>query len=151
MGERSGEQDGERFGVHDFLDAYRAAFGAFDVPSIANLFSYPSQVTSDARQMVVTPVLTREAWVPQIERLVEAYRRIGVRSAEVLELTSIELTPRLVQAAVRWRLIDADGGRLYDFDAAYTLADLGEGMRITAIAHNETPRLRALIERQQRQ
>jgi hypothetical protein len=41
-----------------------------------------------------------------------------------------------------------EGGRIYDFDASYTLADLGEGMRITAIAHNETPRLRALIERQ---
>jgi hypothetical protein len=28
------------------------------------------------------------------------------------------------------------------FDAAYTLADLGEGLRITAIAHNETSQLR---------
>jgi hypothetical protein len=30
-------------------------------------------------------------------------------------------------------------------NAAYTLADLSEGLRITAIAHNETPRLRAAI------
>ena len=77
-----------------------------------------------------------------------AYRAIGVRSAEVRELRVTELTPRLAQAAVRWGLIDGEGGRLYDFDAAYTLADLGQGMRITAIAHNETPRLRAFLERQ---
>jgi hypothetical protein len=45
-------------------------------------------------------------------------------------------------------LFDEQGRPIYDFDASYTLADLGEGMRITAIAHNETPRLRAVIERQ---
>ncbi|MDP8957716.1 MAG: hypothetical protein M3N51_00610 [Actinomycetota bacterium] len=60
----------------------------------------------------------------------------------------IELTPRLAQAAVQWGLVDQEGGRIYDFDASYTLADLGQGMRITAVAHNEAPRLRASIERE---
>ena len=69
---------------------------------------------------------------------------IGVRSAEVVELQVFELTPRLAQAAIRWRLADEERTPIYDFDAAYTLADPGTGLRITAIAHNETPRLRAV-------
>ena len=133
-------------GVRDFLDAYRAAFEAFDVPAIADLFSCPSQITGDAGQVSVTIVPTREDLVPQLEWLVSAYRRIGVRSAEILELRVIELGPPLAQAAVRWRLVDSDGDRIYDFRASYTLADLGHGMRIVAIAHNETIPLRTSIE-----
>ena len=64
-----------------FLDAYRAAFEAFDVEAIADLFSYPCQIASDAGEVTVTTVATREAWVPQVDRLVSAYRAIGVRSA----------------------------------------------------------------------
>jgi hypothetical protein len=52
-----------------------------------------------------------------------------------------------VQVAVHWGLLGVQGRKVYDFDASYTLADLGDGMRITAIAHNEAPRLRAAIER----
>ncbi len=136
--------------AHHFLDAYRTAFEAFDVPAIADLFSYPCQATSDAGEIAVTMVSSLEAWLPQIERLVAAYRAIGVRSAHVLELQVIELTPRLAQATVHWGLADQGGEPIYEFDASYTLADHGDGMRITAIAHNETPRLRAAIERQRR-
>jgi hypothetical protein len=138
---------GERSKVEDFLEAYRAAFEVFDVGAIADLFSYPCQITSDAGEIDVTLASTREASLPQIERLVGVYRAIGVRSAEVLDLRVAELTPRLAQAAVRWRLIGEERGPLYEFDAAYTLADFGQGLRITAISHNETPRLRAAVER----
>jgi hypothetical protein len=71
-----------------------------------------------------------------------------VRSAKVLKLQVVELTPRLAQAAVHWGLRDQQSKAIYDFDASYTLADFGQGMRITAIAHNETPRLRTAIDRQ---
>jgi hypothetical protein len=76
----------ERSPVRDFLDAYRAAFEAFNVPAIADLFCYPCQATADADEMEVTTVATREAWIPLIERLVAAYRAIGVQAAEVLGL-----------------------------------------------------------------
>jgi hypothetical protein len=134
--------------VQRCLDAYRAAFKAFDVSAIADLFSYPCQITTDVGEIEVTTVPTREAWVPQLERLVGAYRMIGVRSAEFMELSTSELTSRLAQATVHWGLVDADGQRLYDFTASYTLADRGEGLRIIAIAHNETPLLRAVLGRQ---
>jgi hypothetical protein len=138
--------DGDRVNIEDFLDAYRAAFEGFDASAIADLFFYPCQITSDAGEISVATVRSREAWAPQLERLVAAYRAIGVRSAEVLELQVIELTPGLAQAIVHWGLVDGAGATIYDFDASYTLVDPGQGMRIAALAHNETPRLRAALE-----
>ena len=92
-------------------------------------------------------VPAREEFVPQLERLVSAYRTIGVHSAEVVESRVIELGPRLAQATVHWRLLDSEGLPIYDFNASYTVANFGGGMRITAIAHNEIRRLQAAIER----
>ncbi len=140
----------ERSSVEHFLDAYRAGFEAFDVEAIADLFSYPCQITGDTGEVIVTTVDIREAWVPQIDRLVAGYRKIGVRTAEVLELHVTELTPRLSQVTVAWALADEDGKPIYDFRASYTLADRGDGLRITAIAHNEMGRLHAAVERQPR-
>ena len=128
-----------------FLDAYRAAFEAFDAEAIADLFSYPCQIAGDAGEVTVTTVATYEAWVPQLERLVSAYRAIGVRGAAFTEVHAIELTSRLAQVTVRWALADGMGRSIYDFDASYSLADHGNGLRIAAVAHNETPRLRASL------
>ena len=139
---------GDRANVQEFLDAYRAAFEAFHAAAIADLFSYPCHITSGEPELAVATIPDREAWIPQVERLVAAYRAIGVRSAKVLKLQVVELTPRLAQAGVHWGLRDQEGKAIYDFDASYTLADFGQGMRIKAIAHNETPRLRAAIDRQ---
>jgi hypothetical protein len=131
--------------VSEFLERYRRAFAAFDAEAIADMFAYPCQLTSDESEITQTTVPTREAWLPQVERLVAAYEAIGVHAAEILELQVTELTPQLAQAVVHWALVDGAGARIYEFNAAYTLADLGQGLRITAIAHNETPRLRTLL------
>ena len=117
------------------------------VEAIADLFSYPCQIASDAGEVTVTTVATREAWIPQVGRLVSAYRAIGVRSAAFTELHAIELTSRLAQVTVRWTLADGMGRSIYDFEASYSLADYGNGMRIAAIAHNEALRLRASLLR----
>ena len=37
-----------RYDSEDFLDAYRNAFEAFDASAVADLFTYPCQITSDA-------------------------------------------------------------------------------------------------------
>jgi hypothetical protein len=137
--------------VSEFLERYRRAFAAFDAETIADMFAYPCQLTSDESEITVTTVSTREAWLPQVERLVAAYRAIGVHAAEILELQVTELTPELAQAVVHWALVDGAGERIYEFNAAYTLADLSRGLRITAIAHNETPRMRAAIGARQRE
>ena len=60
----------------------------------------------------------------------------------------IELTSLLAQVTFHWDLVDGRGRSIYDFDASYTVAERGDGIRITAIAHNEMPRLQAAVERQ---
>ncbi len=137
----------EHSGIQRFFDAHRARFEAYDAPGVADLFAYPCHVTSDVGEVTSATVATRDAWLPQVDRLLAGYRRIGVRSAAVLEQHVTALTERLAQVDVRWQLIGGEERALYDFDATYTLADLGDGFRIAAIAHNETPKLRALLER----
>jgi hypothetical protein len=131
--------------VNAFLSSYRKAFEQLDAPRIAGHFAYPAHVTSDAEEISLTPVATGEQWLPQLERLIALYRTIGFRSARVVETNIIELSPRLLQAAVRWELLDSAGSPLYAFDASYTLVEAEGDLRIAALAHNELPPLRACL------
>lgn len=130
----------ERAAVTEFLSSYRAAFETFDADAIADLFAFPCHVTGGGAPVGVAIVPSRDAWRPQLERLLDAYRRLDVRTARVVAVETSELGPDLLQAVVRWELLDRKARRIYEFDASYTLADLGEGLRVTAIAHNESPR-----------
>jgi hypothetical protein len=132
-----------------FLDEYRATFERFDVAAVAAFFAFPLHVTGDATEVTVVSVPTLEAWLPQIERIVGAYRMLGVASADARDVRILAVTRRVSQAAVNWHLLDAQSAVLYDFNASYTLADLGSGPRITAIAHNERPKMMAALARQQ--
>jgi len=69
------------------------------------------RVAPGPAEVAVTSLPSRDTWAPQLERLVGAYRMIGARSAQVLQLQSIELSERLTQATVRWRLLDGAGER----------------------------------------
>lgn len=137
----------ERSSVHNFIDAYRRACEASDAAAMGDLFGYPCQVTGDNGHLTVTPFPSRDALAPAIERILSGYRAIGVSRVRVLGLDVCELSPRLAHALVRWRLCNPENVTLYEFSACYTLADLGTGWRITAIAHNETAHLRAAMER----
>ena len=75
------------------------------------------------------------------------YRAIDFGSAEATGLGTDALSPRLVQARLRWALHDRAGSPLYEFDAMYTLARHTELFRITAIAHNEIPHYRGCLSR----
>jgi len=132
-----------------FLSDYRETFERFDVAAVAAFFAFPLQVTGDAAEVTVVSVPTLEAWLPQIERIVGAYQMLGVASADARGARVVSVTSRISQATVNWHLLDADGAVVYDFHASYTLADLGAGLRITAIAHDESPRLMAALARRQ--
>jgi heme-degrading monooxygenase HmoA len=134
--------EGKRPSAGAFFQAYRAAFERFDAEAIANLFTYPCQITSAAQQATVTTVSSREEWLPQLRQLVDSYRKIGVRAAQVVDLDTVELAENVIVAVVRWELLGQTVERLYAFDASYTLVDRGDGLRINAITHNEVPRLR---------
>lgn len=134
-------------GVSAFFESYRTEFERFDAPAIARHFAYPSHVTSDTGQISLSSIASMEEWIGKLERLLDMYRAIGVASARVLDLSETALSPRLIQAIVHWELRDGAGQLLYDFEAAYTLAEIDGDLRIAAIAHDEIPRYRACLAR----
>jgi hypothetical protein len=135
--------------VEAFFQSYRTAFERSDARAITDLFAYPSHVTSDTGEIGLLPIVAEDQWIGQIEGLLGMYSRIGVASALVLELGVTPLSPRLYQASVHWAIHDAAGDMLYRFEATYTLAEIDGALRITALAHNEVPQLRACLARQQ--
>ena len=137
----------ERSRVEAFIDRYRTTFESFDVEAITACFAFPCQVAGDADVVTVASVPSAEAWRPQVERITGAYRTLGVRRASIDALEVVPVTSRLAHAVVTWMLHDGTGATVYEFHASYALADLGEGLRITGVAHDETPRLLAALAR----
>lgn len=138
----------DRTAAEAFIDGYGRTFESFDVDAVVARFAFPLQVTGEGRHAVtVVSVPDATAWRPQIERLVGAYRLLGVATATVEALNVAEVTPRVAHAMVRWALTTADGSAVYAFTASYTLVDGPDGTRITAIAHDETPKLMAAVAR----
>ena len=133
--------------VDQFFEAYRAAFEAWNAPAIADFFTLPLHITSDARDVSVTVMASRNDWIEQVNRLLGMYRAIGLASARVLELDMVELSPRVLQAVVHWGLHDGAGDSLYDFNAMYTLVTVENRQHIAAIAHNEIPKYQACLSR----
>ncbi len=137
--------------VTDFFESYRLAFERLDASAIAEHFAYPSHITSDTGEILLMPVVAKLDWTHQIERLLDMYRAIGFASAHILHLVPAEVSPRLVQVVVDWALQDNAGSLLYNFRATYTLAEIGNALRISGIAHNEIPQYREYLARLQSQ
>ena len=137
----------DRAAAEAFIDAYRRTFESFDVAAIAGCYAYPVQVVGEADGVAVASVPAADAWVPQVQRIVGAYRLLGVAGATITRLDVAEVTPGIAHATVTWSLHTAAREPVYDFTASYTLADLAEGTRIVAVAHDETPKLLAAVAR----
>jgi hypothetical protein len=133
--------------VRAFFTLYCTAFIRQDAPAIAKHFADLIHVASDTGDDVTVQVATAAEWRTTIDRLLERYRAIDVGSVEAIGLATDALSPRLVQARLRWALRDKSARPLYEFDAMYTLARHTETFRITAIAHNETPQYRSCLAR----
>jgi hypothetical protein len=133
--------------VRAFFTLYCTAFIRQDAPAIAKHFAELIHVASDTGDDVTVQVATAAEWRTTIDRLLERYRAIDVGSVEAIGLATDALSPRLVQARLRWALRDKSGRPLYEFDAMYTLARHTETFRITAIAHNEIPQYRSCLAR----
>lgn len=133
--------------INAFFDSYCTVFEHQDAAAIAEHFAYPGHVTSDAGEIVLVPITSRQEWIGKLEQLLAMYRAIGVGSARVLDLTLTEISPRLVTAQIHWALHTAAGERLYDFEAVYTVAQSNDAYHIVAIAHNELPHYQACYAR----
>jgi hypothetical protein len=133
--------------VRAFFTSYCTALIRQDAPAIAKNFADLVHVASDSGDDVNVHVETAAEWRKTIDRLLDMYRAIDVGFIEATGLASDALSPRLVQARVRWALSDRASRPLYEFDAMYTLARHSEIFRITAIAHNEIPEYRRCLAR----
>jgi hypothetical protein len=128
-----------------FFESYLAAFAYGDMAAILDHFAFPCHITSEAREVTLTSIASRDEGARMVEHLLAMYREVGVSTARVLELDTLEVSPRLHVALVHWTLDDARGARVYAFEASYTLASFDDVLRITAIAHNEILRYRECL------
>lgn len=133
--------------VRAFFTTYCAAFIRQDAPAIAKHFADLVHVSGDDGRGVSAYVATADEWRKTIDHLLDMYRAIDVGSVEAIGLATDALSPRLVQARLRWSLRDKASQPLYEFDAMYTLARHTELFRITAIAHNEIQQYRSCLAR----
>jgi hypothetical protein len=133
--------------VNAFFESYRRTFERLNASNIADYFAYPSHITSDGGSgIVLTSVLTKRESTRQIKKLLAMYRKIGVSSAHILNITTMTISKRLVQAYVWWSMLNHAGRSLYDFEAAYTLANINGSLHITAISHNEIAKSQAYLK-----
>jgi hypothetical protein len=133
--------------VRAFFTAYCTAYIRQDAPAIVKHFANLVHVSNDDGRLVSVVVQTADEWRSTIDQLLEMYRAIDVGSVEAIGLATDALSPRLVQARLRWALYDRSKRPLYEFDAMYTLARHTEKFRITAIAHNETTQYKDCLKR----
>lgn len=137
----------DRAAVEAFIDGYRRTFETFDAGAVAGCFAFPLHVTGEGAVASLVAVPTVEAWRPAIERIVGAYRLLGVGRARVRSLDVAEVSPQIAQALIHWDLRTVDDQPVYDFHASYTVADTADGLRITAVAHDEGPKLANAVAR----
>ena len=130
-----------------FFESYRKAFAHGEAAAILDHFAFPCHITSEAQEVALTYLPSREEGLRMVGQLLAMYRDIDVKAARVLDLTAIEVSPRLQLALVHWGLDDVGGARVYAFEASYTLASFNDALRITAIAHNEILRYRECLAR----
>ncbi len=124
--------------IVSFFEDYANAFSARDIDRLADLFTYPGHVVSDAGQAVLVPVPSRELWIPRLADLLSMYGGVGFAKAVVGRLDVKALSTNIVWADVHWELRNAVDALLYDFDTCYTVVRTADRWQIAqAISSNE--------------
>ena len=135
--------------VRAMLESYRDAFERLVAAAIADHFAYPSHIAGDADEVALIQLSNRQDCLAAVEKVLAMHRQLEAPSGSIRNLSIVELSPRLTQAYLTMEVHDRAGGMLYDFEAAYTLAETRAGWRIAAIAHNQIPRLLKCLARRQ--
>jgi hypothetical protein len=132
-------------GVLAFLDAYRAAFEAFDAQAIVDLYALPAHVVSDGEPVALRPFADAGACLEGVQFVLDRHRRLGVRAGRVLEFDLLELASKIAVFRLRFEFHDGAGAPLYDYHGVYTLVPKGAGWGVAAISHDQIPRLTAAV------
>ncbi len=129
--------------LQTFFELYRTAFERYDRDALSGLFTFPLHVVSATDDAVAISVSDRDEWRAVLDRLLDAYRSLGVFDGLPLEIDITELTSHVCAARVHWKLRREDGSAVYHFTAIYTLVAVDGAWRVAGIAHDELPKLRA--------
>lgn len=119
--------------VKGFFERYAQAFDSFDAEGIADLYHYPSLLSSMDRSDAFT---SRSEAVKNFRRICDSHKRMGYHHAVMLDTDRKTLTENLALVTVRWRFETDAGKDLLQFECTYTLADHGDGVKIvSAVVH----------------
>jgi hypothetical protein len=131
--------------IDEFFAGYAADFATYDAATVAEHFAYPVQSVGDTDADPNVTTAGREEWLLVLDRLLGAYRELGVTGARLHSIQVTRLGRGLHVVCVGWTLLRTDKSTVYNFEASYTLVASHGRLRISAIAHNEIPRLRAAL------
>jgi hypothetical protein len=130
----------------DFMDEYRTAFKQADLSALVDCFAFPLQVVSVANGEASSSVASVDEWPAVLERLLRAYKRLGVTDCVPAAVEITEPMDAVAVMRVHWALQRADREPVYDFTAVYTLALATGRLRIVALAHDELPKMRKALQ-----
>ena len=117
-----------------------------DKDAVADCYSYPAHVVTYNGGVRLLAVPSREAWTAVIERILQMYGAMGVRTAAMRDLQITNLAPQVAQAQLTWSLQGEGGRALYDFAATYTLAALDGALKIVqVVSENEQPKFQGVM------
>lgn len=128
------------------MDQYRAAFKRADLSALVDCFAFPLQVVSVADGEALSSVASVDEWPAVLERLLGAYKRLGVTDCVPAAVEITEPLDAVTVMRVQWALQRADLEPVYDFTAVYTLAHATGRLRIVALAHDELPKMRKALQ-----
>ena len=131
--------------VDEFFASYAADCATYDAATVAEHFVYPVQAVGATAAEPDVTTAGREEWLRGLDRLLDAYRELGVAAARLHRLQVTQVGRGLHVASVGWTLLHADRSPVYEFEACYTLVVSQGRLQIAAIAHNELPKLRAAL------
>ena len=127
--------------VHAMLDAYGAAFEAYDAPTIAAHFAVPTLLVRDG---TATTLDGPADVLDSVERLLDLHRAWGVETARIAALAVVETAPAHVVARVDWRLGRRASRVRWTYTTTYVLVpaaapDAPGGLRIAAALTHDAP------------
>ena len=127
------------------MEQYRCAFASGDVDALLDCFNFPLQVVSITKERAQVSIARAEDWPQVLDELLSGYERLSVAEPVPLSLEVTEPVEGVAFVGVHWALQRANGDRVYDFMAVYTLARTDNRYRIVAITHDELPKLRTAM------
>lgn len=109
-----------------WCQSYVAAFSAYDIPAIGAHWTFPAVILAGGAPVLLA---SRDKFDRNTDRLCTFYRAQGVTRAQRKLLEHFPMTQTAAAMRVADTMLDAKGGEIVSWQAAYTLTRTPEGWR----------------------